>query len=486
MVGITSYGAYIPRYRLNRKTIFSAMGWFNSATAGVARGEKAVANYDEDGITMAVAAARDCLTGCDRDSIDGLYLGSTTAPYLERQNAAICAAALALRPDVRTADFGASLKSGTSALISACDAVRLEGIKNFLVCAADSRQGKTGSNMEHTFGDGAAAFTVGKDDVIAELKGSHSVSRDFIDHRRMQEERFIHGWEARWIRDEGYVKIISEAVAGFLEKYSMKIGDFAKVAISCPVGGALKELSKKLGIEADRLQDNLIGNVGDTGSALAPMMLVAALEEAKPGDKILVAGYGNGCDVLFFEVTGQIEKVRDRMGIKGHLSQKAVLDNYVKYLVFRDLIPVDVGIRGEETPIKRMSMMYREGDGISALCGSRCKVCSTPQYPKQRVCINPECGAIDQMEDYFFHDRVGRIISYTGDNLAFSMDPPAIYGLVDFDEGGRLYLDITDCNLDSLDVGLSVRMSFRRKHVDKGRGIVTYFWKAVPVLEKNA
>jgi len=486
MVGITSYGAYIPRYRLNRKIIFSAMGWFDSATAGAARGEKAVANYDEDTVTMAVAAAQDCLNGCVREDIGGLYLASTTAPYLERQNAAICAAALALRPDIRTADFGASLKSGTSALISACDAVRLEGMKSFLVCAADSRQGKTGSNMEYTFGDGAAAFTVGKDDVIVELKGSHSVSRDFVDHRRMQEERFIHGWEARWIRDEGYVKIMSEAVVGLLEKYSMKIGDFAKVAISCPVDGALKYLSKKLGIEADRLQDNLIGNVGDTGSALAPMMLVAALEEAKPGDKILVVGYGNGCDVLFLEVTGQIEKARDRMGIKGHLSQKAELDNYLKYLVFRDLIPLEVGVRAEEAPRVRLSVVYREGKTIASLQGSRCKMCGTPQFPAQRVCINPDCGATDQMEDYVFCDKIGHITSFTGDGLASSISPPAIYGLIDFDEGGRLYLDITDCELDSLKVGIPVKMNFRRRYADKRRSIYAYFWKAVPILEKNA
>ena len=486
MIGITSYGAYIPRYRLNRKTIFSAMGWFNSATAGVARGEKAVANYDEDGITMAVAAARDCLTNCDRDCIDGLYLGSTSAPYLERQNAAVCAAALALRPNIRAADFGASLKSGTSALISACDAVRAENIKNFLVCAADSRQGKPGSNMEHTFGDGAAAFVVGKEDVIAELKGSYSVTRDFVDYRRIDEDKFIRGWEERWIRDEGYGKIVPEAVVGFLEKYNLKIGDFAKVVIGCPSAPALKGLSKKLGVEADRIQDNLMGSVGDTGSALAPMMFVAALEESKPGDRILVVGYGNGCDVLSFEVTGQIEKARDRVGIKGYLSQKAEMDNYLKYMVFRDLIPTDIGIRGEETPIKRMSMIYREGEGISALRGSRCKVCGTPQFPKQRVCINPECGATDQMEDYYFHDRIGRIVSYTGDSLAFSMDPPGMYGLIDFDEGGRLYLDITDCELGSLHVGMTVSMSFRRKQVDKGRGIYTYFWKAVPILEKNA
>jgi len=461
------------------------MGWFNSATAGVARGEKAVANYDEDSITMAVAAALDCLKGCSRDKIGGFSLSSTTVPYLERQNAAICAAALALRTDIRTADFGASLKSGTTALIAACDAVRSRDIENFLVCAADSRQGKPGSSMEHTFGDGAAAFIVGRDDVIAELKGSYSTSNDIIDYRRTQEDRFIRGWEERWIRDEGYGKIIPEAISGLLQKYDLQIRDLAKVVISCPVGGALKGICKKLGIEPAQIQDNLINSVGDTGSALSLMMLVAALEEAKAGEKILLVGYGNGSDALFFEVTDQIEKARDRMGIKGHMDQKAELNNYAKYLVYRDLIPVDTGIRGEEAPPIRMSLLHREGNTLTALCGSRCTVCGTPQYPKQRVCINPDCGAIDQMEDYYFYEKIGRIKSFTGDSLAFSIDPPAMYGLIDFDEGGRLYLDITDCDLAALKVGTYVKMNLRRRYADKKRGIYAYFWKAVPTYEKN-
>lgn len=485
MVGITSYGAYIPRYRLNRKTIFSAMGWFNSATAGVARGEKAVANYDEDSITMAVAAAHDCLKGCVRDEIEGLYLASTTVPYLERQNAAICAAALALRHDIRTADFGACLKSGTTALISACDAVKSGNIKDFLVCASDSRQGKPGSNMEHTFGDGAAAFVVGRDNVIAELKESYSITSDIADYRRTQEERFIRGWEERWIRDEGYAKIIPEAVTGLLEKYGLKLNDFAKVVISCPVAGALSGICKKLGVEPDRIQDNMMSSVGDTGSALSLMMLVAALEESKPGDKILAVGYGNGSDVLFFEVTDEIDNARDRMGIKGHLGLKEELDNYAKYLVYRDLLPVDIGIRGEEAPPVRFSLIHREGKTMSALCGSRCKVCGTPQYPKQRACIDPECGVIDQMDDYYFYDRIGHIKSFTADRLAFTIAPPAMYGLIDFDEGGRLYLDITDCDPDSLEVGMPVRMSLRRRYADKRRGTYAYFWKAVPIDEED-
>jgi len=454
MIGITSYGAYIPRYRLNRKTIFAAIGWFNAATAGVARGEKAVANYDEDSITMAVSAAADCLNGTAREEIGGFYLCSTTLPYVNRQNAAICAAALAFSPDTRTADFSASSRSGTTALISACEAVKSGDIENFLVSAVDSRVGKPGSTMEHTFGDGAAALMVGSKNVIAEFKGSYSLTRDFPDYRQIQGERFSHGWEERWIRDEGYSKIIPEAALGLAKKYNLQVSDFAKIIIACPVAAAVKGLAKMLGATPEQIQDNMVANVGDTGTAMPLMMLTAALEDAKPKDKILVLSYGGGSE-----------------------------DSYLKYLVFRDLLPVDVGIRGEEITMARPSVIYREGESLAALCGSRCKVCGTPQYPKQRVCINPECGATDQMEDYYFYNKIGRINSYTGDNLAFSYDPPAMYGLIDFEEGGRLYLDITDTELSQLKVGTPVRMTFRRKFADKQRGIYVYFWKAMPVKQ---
>jgi len=481
MVGITSYGAYIPRYRLLRKTIYDAMGWFNGATVSVAKGQKAVANYDEDSVTMAVAAAQDCLKGVTRDKIGGLSLSSTTVPYLERQNAAICSAALALRPDIRTADFGTSLKSGTTALLYACETVQAGGIESFLVCAADCRQGKPGSTLEHTLGDGAAAILVGKDDVVAELKGSYSLTRDIADYRRTDEDAFVRSWEERWIRDEGYGKTLMAAVQGFLKKYDIPIDAFAKVIIACPSSGAVRGIAKRLKIDPSQLQDNLMDNVGDTGSAMSLMGLVSALEEAKPGDKILVVSYGSGSDVLFFEATDKIETIRDRTGIKGHVNQWVELDKYTKYLVYRDLIPVEVGIRGEEMPPVRLSVMHREGSTMAALCGSRCKACGTPQYPKQHVCVNPDCGAVDQMEDYPFQDKIGRVKSFTRDNLAFSISPPAMYGLIDFEDGGRLHLDITDSELDQLDEGTPVKMGFRRRYADKRRGIYAYFWKAIPV-----
>jgi len=480
MVGITSYGAYIPWYRMNRTTIFEQLGWFNPANASVARGEKAVANYDEDSITMAVAAALDCLGEKSRGSVDGLYLASTSLPFSQRQNSVIVSQGLDLPSGVRTADFGGSTRAGTSALLCALDAA--EG-GDTMVCASENRIAKPGSSQEHTYGDGAAAFLTGNENVLAQFKGSFSVASDFIDFRRTQEERFCHGWEERWIRDAGYSRIIPEAVAGLLDKYNLTITDFAKIILACPVAGAMKGLIKTIGSAPEQMQDTMMVQVGDTGAALPLMMLASALEEAKAGDKILVVSYGSGSDALWFEVTGKIAEAQrsGRKGVSGHLAERNDLTVYAKYLVFRNLIPLEVGIRGEEISPTAMSVLGRDGNAISALVGSRCRACGTPQYPKQRICVNPDCGAVDDMEDYRFSDKVGVLASYTGDNLAFSWDPPQIYGLVDFEDGGRILLDLTDCSLDSVKVKIPVTMSFRRKYADPQRGYYGYFWKAVPV-----
>ena len=475
--------AYIPFYRIKRETIFSAIGWFNASTAGVAKGERSVANFDEDSITMAVAAAQDCLHGFSSEEIDGISFASTTAPYLERQNATICAEALMLRPNVRTADFSGSTRSGTTALLAAFDAIKAESSGRFLVSAADCRQGKPGSKMEHNLGDGAAALLVGNTDVIAELKGTFSLSRDFPDFRRIQGERFVRSWEERWIRDEGYEKIIPEALKGFMEKYNVRMNDFDKVIISCPSAGVIRRALESIGMAPSALVNNMMDNIGDTGSAHPLMLLVSILEKARAHEKILVAGYGSGTDVLAFEVTDRVLTERQRLGVKGHIKRKQELGNYQKYLVFRDLIPVDTGIRGEEIPPVRLSVTYREGTTLSCLCGSQCKICGTPQYPKQRVCVNPDCGAMDEMADYYFCTREGKIKSFTGDNLAFSINPPSIYGLIDFQGGGRLYLDIADASLDSLRVGMPVKMTLRRRYSDKLRGVYAYFWKATPIQD---
>ncbi len=483
MTGISSYGAYVPRYRLKRMSIFQNMGWINPTTIMLAQGEKAVANSDEDSLTMAAGASMECLNGFDRSALDGLFFASTTMPYQERQNAGIIAAALNLKDDVRSADFSGALKAGTSALISALEGVKSGSVRQILVCAADCRLGKMGSPQEMIFGDAGAAFLVGDKEVVAEFKGSFSLTCDFVDHYRGSKTPFDRQWEDRWIRDLGFDEFVPKAIGGLLQRTHLQIKDFAKIIFQCPYDAERKNLAKILKMDPARVQDPLHSIIGETGTAHALLMLVKALEEAQPGDKLLVVSFGSGCDALCFEVTDQILKRKGKKGILQYLANRAELTSYAKYAVFRGMLPVDIGLRGEEDFLTRWSLLWRKRKAVLSLVGSRCKKCGTPQYPPQKICVNPACGAVEEMEDYPFADKTGRILSYTGDMLAASYDPPEMYGFVEFEEGGRFQCNFTDCTLDDLKVGMPVTFSFRKKYHDEKRDIRGYFWKAVPRKE---
>ena len=483
MIGICSYAGYVPRFRLNRMTIFSAVGWLNPAIIINAAGEKAVANYDEDSITMAVAAGSRCMKGFDASEIGAVYFATTTAPFKERQNANVVAAALAAGENIRTADFGGSVKSGTAALLSALEYVTAEKGKKAITCAADCRLGKASSVQEMVFSDGGAAIMVGSDDLIAVYKGSYSISCDFVDHLRGANSRYDRQWEERWIRDLGYDRFIPQIVEGFCDKYDLNVSELTKIIYPCYYAGARKNINRKLSLETGQVQDDLMMDVGDTGSAHPLLMLSRALEDALPGDKLLVVSYGNGCDAILFEVTEAIKSYRDRIRVSDAIQNQMELDNYVKYLTWRDMLPVEVGMRGEEERLTRWSVVWRNRKAIHSLQGSRCLECDTQQYPPQRVCVNPDCGAIDHMEPVVLANKGGKVVSFTSDMLAATINPPAIYGNVDFNGGGRCMVDFTDCNLDDLKVGKEVNFSFRVKYIDQKRDTTFYFWKAVPAKE---
>jgi len=480
MVGITSYGAYIPWYRIDRKVIYSAMGWLDPAT--YMAGEKAVANYDEDSITMAVAAGMNCLDGIDRNIVDGLYFGGVTLPYKERQNAGIIATALNLRPDIRTADFAGSTKSGTAALLSAYDAIKSGSLKNVLVCTADCRVGKPGSFQEEAYGDGAAAFLLGESDVIASFLGSHSVSYDFMDSWMLDIDRFNKIAESRWIREEGYTKFIPEAVSGLLKKCNLSSKDIAKAGYPCLYVREHTGIGKRLGLEPGQIQEHMLDTVGNTGAAYPLILLVAALENANANDNVIVASFGNGSDALCFQATEKITGMKGkRRGVRDYLAAKQMLTSYQKYAAFRNVISVGGGVRAETVPWEQISLAWRNRQELLGLVGSKCKKCGTPQYPRQRVCVNPDCKAIDEMEDYRFSGKGGHIFTYTEDSLVFSLNPPQMYAAVDFDGGGRYWFDMTDCESGSLKVGIPVEMTFRRKFIDEKRSIYGYCWKSTLV-----
>ena len=198
MVGIVSYGGYIPRLRLSRMSIFQNMGWFAPAIILVAQGERSFCNWDEDSVSMAVAASQDCLKDLDKSAVDALFLASTTLPFADRSCAGIVKAALNLRDNILTEDVTTSLKCGTSALISALESVRGGEKEHILVAASDKRETKAAYFYEMWFGDGAASLLTGTENVIAEFLGSYSVTYDFVDHYRATQRRYDYMWEERW------------------------------------------------------------------------------------------------------------------------------------------------------------------------------------------------------------------------------------------------------------------------------------------------
>jgi 3-hydroxy-3-methylglutaryl CoA synthase len=485
MVGITSYGGYIPRLRLQRKAAAQANAWFNPGLMGQAKGERSMANWDEDSVTMAVEAARDALPGANpidaRKHIDGLFFASTTMPFSDRQNSGIIAGALSLSEEIAAIDVSSSQRAGASALLTALHAVKAGSQKSPLIIAADRRKTRAASTQEMQFGDGAAALVLGQSNLIARFLGGHSLTVDFVDHFRGDTEEYDYNWEERWIRDEGFSKIVPKTVKGALEKAGVTAAQIDHFILPCVFAKLDAQIAKQSGIDPTKVRSNLADVCGETGTAHALVMLVHALEEAKPGQKILVAAFGQGCDALVFETTPALTEVQGRRrGISGSLKKRKEETNYMKWLSFNGLVEVEKGMRAEKDNKTALTTQYRKRDMLFGLVGGRCKKCGTAQFPRTRICVNPNCKAVDTQEPFSYAELPGKILSWSADFLTYSMDPPSHYGMVTFEEGGRFLSDFTDVDRGTFDSGTPVRMVFRIKEFDDRRGFRRYFWKAVP------
>ena len=474
MAGITSYGAYIPLWRLSRDVI--AKAWESSPIGG----ERSVANNDEDTITMASEAAIDCLAGLERRSVDGLYFASTTSPYKEKECSTLVAMAADLRPDIITADFGNSLRAATEAFRAALDAVISGSASQVMVTASDCRIGYPRSNYEQTFGDASAALLISNTAEPAVLvEGSYSLSNELYDVWRLDKDVYVQSWEDRFIIEHGYTEIMEKAISGLLRKKALSVQDITKAVLYAPTSRAQQGLARRLGFDIKtQLQDLLIGNVGITGCAHALLMLVAALEEAKAGDKILVASYGSGCDALLLSVTEEIESVkRNRRGVKGHLNSKRSLSSYARYLSYRGLLEPQPGEPFRLFPAASTS--WRERNWAIRMHGSKCKNCGTVTFPIERVCYN--CRSKDNFEQVRLSDRKAKVFTFTLDNLAGRSDDPTIPQIgVEFDyESTRAYLPMTDCDPSEVNVDMPVEMTFRRLY--EGAGMYNYSWKCRPI-----
>lgn len=474
MSKIVSYGAYVPLWRLSRDTIAAAWG---RPSLG---GERSVANNDEDTVTMAVEAVLDCLSGIDRTTIDGLYFASTTAPFQEKQCADLIAAAADLKAEIITADFSNSLRAGTIALRAALDAVNSGSAQNIVVTAADCRIAYPRSDYEQIFGDAAAALLVSKNaKAVADVKACYSISNEMYDVWRLDKDTYVQSWEDRFIIEHGYLENTTNAISGLLKRENLSAESITKAAIYAPTARAQQQLARRLGLDPKtQLQDLMVNNLGTCGCTHALLLLVAALEEAKRGDKILIASYGDGSDVLLLEVTADLSQTKNtKRAVKRHLASKKMLASYERYLSYRGLLEPQPGEPFRLFP--SASVSWRERNSSIRLHGSKCKNCGLITYPIQRVCYG--CLAKDNYEEVRLSDKKGKVYTFSLDNLAGRSDDPVIPQIIIESElqNTKIYCMMTDCEPSEIRIGMPVELTFRR--IYEGAGMYNYFWKCRPV-----
>lgn len=478
--GITAFGGYVPRLRMERSAIAAAHQWMAPSLRGLAKGRRAFCSWDEDSVTMGVEAARDAAPDADFSGVSRLLFSSTTMPFADLQNAAILGGALALGAEVRTLDVGQSQRAGTAALLEALATSAAE--ETTLVVASDRPRGKPASVQEIGFGAGAAAFQVGPGKVLASLAGHASSSALFVDHFRSNDNKYDYFWEERWIRDEGYMKLVPPTVATALKRAGVQPAEIRHFVMASPFRGIVSALAKKLGLAAAIESDPLDANCGYTGSAHVLLMLAHTLEKAQPGELVLVVGFGQGCDALVLRASDAIREFQPRRGVSGALADGQPHDAYLRMLSYEDGIDVEWGMRAEKAVKTALTEQYRSRHQLTAFVAGRCRKCGTIQFPQLAYCVSPGCQAPGaQFEQVPLPDVPAKVLTYTADWLSYHPSPPLYVGFVQFANGARVLMEMADVGTAGLEVGTPLRVTYRVKDVDKARGYPRYFWKATPL-----
>jgi hydroxymethylglutaryl-CoA synthase len=469
--GLLATSRYTPRLRLERSEVYAQHRWMAPGLRGLAKGRRSMANWDEDTVTMAVEAARNLLASPGLPRPTQLTLASTTLPFADRLNAGIVAGALGFPTAVVARDVASSMRAASTELLLA---LQQPGVDSRLLLASEQRVARPASTQEMILGHGAASALVGQGQPIATMVSSCSVQADFVDHFRETGQDHDYAWEERWVRDEGYLKIAVGAIRECLARAGVAAADIARFAMPAPLSKVNEAVAKKLGIVPTALVSTEAESVGDLGCAQPLAMLDIALRAAQPGELILLAAFGNGCDALLLRRTAQ--------PCPGGVPDEGVAEsNYLKYLAFNGLLSPEWGMRAEMDNKTALTAAWRDHARVAHFEGGRCKHCGTVQFPAGRLCVNPDCRQQDCMEPVSLADVPARVMSHTSDFLAYTPHPPFQFGHIDFEGGGRVLMEFADTVDGELKVGLPLRMVYRIKEYDPKRGFRRYFWKATPV-----
>ncbi|CAB4893092.1 unannotated protein [freshwater metagenome] len=474
MRGIISAAGYLPHWRLQREAITQVLG----TSAG--KGQRCVASYDEDSLTMAVEAGRKVLADAPSAPPSAVWFCTTSPTYAEKTNATVAHAALRLGSEVIAADAGSGLRGPAAALRSALRSTD----PAVLVLAGDVRTGLSGSVDEKDGGDAGAAVLVGEGAagsevaVIAEYLGGASATREFLDRWRSPGEVRTRSWEDRF-GEQRYGDLAAQAWEAGLKDAGLDLDQLSKVAVVGPRPRAGAALVKKLGAAGVEVIDSLASSVGFAGAAQPLLMLTALIEQSQPGQVIALLAMADGADVFFFRVTDAAVTAATASTAVTVADQLEDGDNtllYSKYLSWRNVLPVQPPNRPEPA---RMSAAAAERrlDWKYGFVGSKDRESSALHLPPARVSFVG--GNIDDMDPAPMADIAATVATFTVDSLAYSPSPPVVFAVCDFAGGGRLPVELTDVRPADVSIGMTVEMTFRR--LNTADGIANYFWKARPV-----
>jgi uncharacterized OB-fold protein len=208
-------------------------------------------------------------------------------------------------------------------------------------------------------------------------------------------------------------------------------------------------------------------------------MLADVLDRAKPNETIALVLLADGVNVWLLRTTDELTAYQARQAKE--LTVRAQIDagradlTYAQFLTWRGFMRREPPRRPEPDrpagPPSLRSTAWKYG-----LYGSRDES-GFVYLPPARVSM--KSGSIDQMEMVRMADVQATIATYTVDRLAYSMSPPVVAAVIDFDGGGRFQCELTDVDPASVKIGDRVEMTFRRLYTQDG--IHNYFWKAKPV-----
>ena len=338
MVGIITYGAYIPRYRIKVEEIARVWG-ANAAeiSGGLGVFEKAVPDYDENTATFAVEAARAALARREVDvsEIKAIYVGSESHPYAVKPTAVTVGEAIGATPVMTAADYEFACKAGTAAIQTSMGLVASGMMKYAVAIGADTAQGAPGDALEYTAAAGGAAYIIGNDDPIAEINDTCSFTSDTPDFWRREGEDYPqHG--GRFSGEPGYFKHVESAAKMMMERRGTRPSDYDYAVFHQPNAKFPQKAAKTLGFTSEQIKPGLlVPRLGNTYSGAVPLGLAAVLDIAKPGDRIFVTSYGSGAGSDSFDIT-VTEAILDKIDRSKAPSVESMLEKkkYLDYAVY--------------------------------------------------------------------------------------------------------------------------------------------------------